>query len=67
MCYQMKYTSLCAWQKDVNMKSLNKKNDISIFINLRYLQLKLLKNKENIKKICQYFHHKFKNIPCYKM
>ena len=33
-------------------KSLNAKTDISIFINLRYLQLKLLKNKENNKKIC---------------
>ena len=27
-------------------KSLNSKTDISIFINLRYLRLKLLKNKE---------------------
>ena len=31
----------------------------------RYLQLKLLKNKENIKKICDTFHHNLKNIPCY--
>ena len=30
-----------------NMKSLNAKTDISIFINLRYLRLKLLKNKES--------------------
>ena len=43
------------------MKSLNAKTDISIFTKLRYLQLKLLKNKENI----WYFYHNFKNIPCY--
>ena len=49
----------------MNMKSLNSKTDISIFINLRYLRLKLLKNKENNKKICHIFHHNFKNIPCY--
>ena len=36
---------------------------ISIFINLRYLRLKLLQNKEK-KKICHSFHN-FKNIPCY--
>ena len=46
------------------MKSLNAKTDTSIFINLRYLQLKLEKNKENKKKICDIFHI-FKNIPCY--
>ena len=40
---------------------------ISIFINLRYLWLKMLKNKENNKKICHIFHHNFKNIPCYVM
>ena len=49
------------------MKSLNTKNDISMFINLRYLRLKLLKNKENNKKVCHIFHHNFKNIPCYVM
>ena len=49
------------------VKSLNSKTDISIFINLRYLRLKLLKNKENNKKICHIFHHNFKNIPCYIM
>ena len=49
------------------MKSLNAKTDKSIFINLRYLQLKLLKNKEDHKKICDIFHHYFKNIPCYVM
>ena len=46
------------------MKSLNAKSDISIFINLKYLLLKLLKNKEN-KKICDICHHNFKNTPCY--
>ena len=35
------------------------------FTNLRYLQFKLLKNKENNKKMCDIFHHNFKNIPCY--
>ena len=49
------------------VKSLNSKTDISIFINLRYLRLKLLKNKENNKKICHIFHHNFKNINCYVM
>ena len=49
------------------MKSLNAKTDISIFIHLRYLRLKLLKNKENNKKIWDIFHHtcNFKNMPCY--
>ena len=40
---------------------------ISSFINLRYLRLKLVKNKEDNKKICHIFHHNFKNIPCYVM
>ena len=30
------------------------------FINLRYLRLKLLKNKQNNKKLCDIFHHNFK-------
>ena len=35
---------------------------------MRYLRLKLLKNKENKKKIIMaYFYHNFKNIPCYVM
>ena len=50
-----------------NLKRLNSKTEISIFINLRYLRLKLLKNKENNKKICHIFHHYFKNIPYYVM
>ena len=49
------------------LKSLNSKTDISIFINLRYSRLKLLKNKENNKKICHIFPHNFRNIPCYVM
>ena len=51
----------------LKMKSLNAKTDISIIINLRYLRLKLLKNKENNKKICYIFAHNFKNLPCYVM
>ena len=50
---------------DDQMKRLNSKTDKSIFINLRYLPLKVLKNKENNKKICHIFHHNFENIPCY--
>ena len=60
-------TSECNDSKQVNVKSLNAKTDVSIFINLRYLRLKLLKNKENDKKICDIFHHSFKYIPCYVM
>ena len=49
------------------LKSLkfNAKTDISISIRLRYLRLKLLKNIENNKNICDIFHHIFKHIPCY--
>ena len=36
-------------------------------MNLRYLRLKLLKKKENNKKICHIFHHNYINIPCYVM
>ena len=35
--------------------------------NLRYLRFKLLKYKENNKKICNTFDHNFKNIPLYIM
>ena len=34
---------------------------------MRYLRLKLLKYKENYKKICHTFDHNFKNIPLYIM
>ena len=47
------------------MKILNAKTDISLFINVRYLRLNMLKNNENNKKICDIFHNNFKNIPCY--
>ena len=43
------------------MKSLFAKTDKSIFVKLRYLRLKLLKYKENNKKIS--FDHNFKNNP----
>ena len=39
----------------------------SILVNLRYLRFKLLKYKENNKKICNTFYHNFKNIPLYIM
>ena len=39
----------------------------SILVNLRYLKFKLLKYKENNKKICNTFDHNFKNIPLYIM
>ena len=48
------------------MKSFIAKRVISILVNLGYLRfLKLLKYKENNKKICNTFDHKFKNIPLY--
>ena len=34
---------------------------------VRYLRFKLLKYKENNKKICNTFDHNFKNIPLYIM
>ena len=43
------------------------KRVISILVNLRYLRFKLLKYKENNKKICNTFDHNFKNIPLYIM
>ena len=48
------------------MKSFIAKRVISIFFfNLRYLRLKLLKYKENDKKICDTLDHNFKTIPLY--
>ena len=44
------------------MKSFIAKRVISIFVNLRCLQLKLLKYKENNKNIYETFDHNFKNI-----
>ena len=51
----------------VYMKSLFAKTDKSIFVKLRYLRLKLLKYKENNKKISDTFDHNFKNNPWYVM
>ena len=42
------------------MKSFIAKRVISILVNLRYLRFKLLKYKENNKKICNNFDHNFK-------
>ena len=49
------------------MKSFIAKRVISILVNLRYLRFKLLKYKENNKKICNTFYHNFKNITLYIM
>ena len=49
------------------MKSFIAKRVISILVNLRYLRFKLLKYKENNKKICNTFDHNFKHIPLYIM
>ena len=46
-----------------HLKSLFAKTDKSIFVKLRYLRLKLLKYKENNKKIYDTFDHNFKNNP----
>ena len=56
------------WTKLVEyMKSFIAKRVISILVNLRYLRFKLLKYKENNKKICNTFDHNFKNIALYIM
>ena len=49
------------------MKSFIAKWLNSILVNFRYLRFKLLKYKENNKKICNTFDHNFKNIPLYIM
>ena len=49
------------------MKSLFAKTDKYIFVKLRYLPLKIKKNKENDKNFCVTFDHNFKNIPLYVM
>ena len=49
------------------MKSFVTKRVISIFLNLRYLHLKLLKYKENNKKNCDIIDHNFKNILLYEL
>ena len=47
----------------VHVKSFIAKRVNSILVNLRYLRFKLLKYKENNKKICNTFDRNFKNIP----
>ena len=42
------------------LKSFIAKRVISILVNLRYLKFKLLKYKENNKKMCNMFDHNFK-------
>ena len=49
------------------MMSLDLKQNKKQKIHLRYLQLKLLKNKENNKNICHIFHYIFKSVHCYVM
>ena len=49
------------------MKSFIAKRVISILVNLRYWRYKLLKYKENNKKICNTFDLNFKNVPLYIM
>ena len=49
------------------MKSFIAERLNSILVNLRYLRFKLLKYKENNKKICNTFDHNFQNIPLYIM
>ena len=49
------------------MKSFIAKRVNSILVNLRYLRFKLLKYKENNKKICNTFDHNLKNIPLHIM
>ena len=47
------------------MKSIIAKRVNSMLVNLRYLRFKLLKYKENNKKMFNTFDHNFKNIPLY--
>ena len=47
----------------VQMKSFIAKRVKSILVNFRYLRFKLLKYKENNKKICDTFDHNFRYIP----
>ena len=46
-------------ERGVYLKSFITKRVISIFVNLRYLRLKLLKYTENNKKIFDTFDHSF--------
>ena len=49
------------------IKSFIAKRANSILVNLRYLRFKLLKYKENNKKMCNTFDHNLRNIPLYIM
>ena len=49
------------------MKSLFAKPDKSILVKLRYLRLKIKKNRENDKNYFLTFGHNFKNIPLHVM
>ena len=61
--YHVRYhVKACLYVKSFIAKRLN-----SILVNLRYLRFKLLKYKENNKKICNTFDHNFKIIPLYIM
>ena len=60
-----RFTSQVLSTTGVSMKSFIAKRVNSILVNLRYLRFKLLKYKENNKKICNTFDHDFKNIPLY--
>ena len=55
------------WRHALHLKSFIAKRVISILVNLRSLRFKLLKYKENNKKICNTCDHNFKNIPLYIM
>ena len=59
------YEVLSSSKVSKQVKSFIAKRVNSILINLRYLRFKLLKYKENNKKICNTFDHNFKNIPLY--
>ena len=55
------------WQAVLTFEEFHRNRLNSILVNLRYLRFKLLKYKENNKKICNTFDHSFKNIPLYIM
>ena len=57
----------CRAFRRIKLKSFIATRLNSILVNLRYLRFKLLKYKENNKKICNTFNHNFKNIPLYIM
>ena len=62
VCGVISSPSFFSW---VYMKSFIAKRVKSILVNFRYLISKLLKYKENNKKICDTFGHNFRYIPLY--